>query len=164
MTGSAGDRASCSHAGRRGIQDSEPGTIAGAEQFPVSLPQRTLLRQVTWGLPSGQAIAQVMGAPPLAPQDLSELRAYGSLGLDEATPLWYYILKEAELMCAGEHLGPVGGRIVGEVFIGLLRSDQSSYLAAAPTWKPTLPSGVSGDFRMSDLLSFAQVDPISRGQ
>jgi hypothetical protein len=141
-----------------------PGTIAGAEQTPTALPQRTLLRQVTWGLPSGQAIAQVMGAPRLSRQDFSELGAYSGLRLDESTPLWYYVLKEAELMGSGEHLGPVGGRIVGEVFVALLRADNSSYLAAGPNWRPTLPSGVPGGFRMVDFLTFAQVDPRSRGQ
>ena len=141
-----------------------PGTIAGTEQNPTSLPQRNLLRQVTWSLPSGQAIAKVMGVPPLSKQDLSELGAYSGLKLDESTPLWYYVLKEAQLIGNGERLGPVGGRIVGEVFVGLLRADRSSYLAAAPRWKPTLPSGVSGSFRMVDFLTFAQVDPRSRGQ
>jgi len=141
-----------------------PGTIAGTEQTLTSLPQRNLLRHVTWGMPSGQAIAKVMGVPPLSRGDLSQLNGYGGLKLDESTPLWYYVLKEAELMGNGEHLGPVGGRIVGEVFVGLLRADKSSYLRAAPRWKPTLPSGVRDGFRMVDFLTFAQVDPRSRGQ
>jgi hypothetical protein len=141
-----------------------PGTIAGAEQDPTALAQRTLLRQVTWSLPSGQAIAQAMGVPGSSVPDFPELRAYTGLKLDQSTPLWYYVLKEAELMGSGEHLGPVGGRIVGEVFVGLLRADRSSYLAAAPNWRPTLPSGVPGGFRVVDFLTFAQVDPRSRGQ
>jgi len=142
-----------------------PGTIAGPEQTPTSLPQRNLLRQVTWGLPSGQAIAQAMGVRErLSRRDLSELGAYSGLKLDESTPLWYYVLKEAEVLANGEHLGPVGGRIVGEVFIGLLQADRTSYLAAAPNWRPTLPSPNRGGFRMVDFLTFAQVDPRTRGQ
>jgi hypothetical protein len=141
-----------------------PGTIAGAEQTPTALPQRSLLRHVTWGLPSGQAIAQAMGVPRSSQPDFPELRAYSGLKLDESTPLWYYVLKEAEVLGSGEHLGPVGGRIVGEVFIALLRADRTSYLAAAPNWRPTLPSGVPGGFRLVDFLTFAQVDPRSRGQ
>jgi hypothetical protein len=59
----------------------------------------------------------------------------------------------------------VGGLIVAEVLIGLLQTDPTSYLRAAPTWRPTLPSRFgSGEFRMVDLLTFAGVDPDSRGQ
>jgi hypothetical protein len=144
-----------------------PGTIAGAQQTPVALPQRTLLRQVTWSLPSGQAIADRLGVPPserLGKEHFAELSGYGSLKLNESTPLFYYVLKEAELRANGEHLGPVGGRIVGEVFVSLLRSDPSSYLSVAPNWRPTLPSAIPGGFRMVDFLTFAQVDPRTRGQ
>jgi len=51
-------------------------------------------------------------------------------------------------------LGPVGGRIVGEVFIGLLKADESSYLVARPNWTPVLPSAMPGDFRFTDPLTF----------
>ncbi len=40
------------------------------------------------------------------------------LGAPQPTPLWFYILKEAELSTAGASLAPVGGRIVGEVLLG----------------------------------------------
>lgn len=142
------------------------GTIAGPERSVIALPQRNLLRHVTWQLPSGQGIARHMEVPELARADLSELSGFGH-GLDESTPLWYYILKESEVMEGGQHLGPVGGRIVGEVFVGLLQLDRDSYLSTAPGWRPTLPtqSGqVTGDFRMADFLTFAGVDPTSRGQ
>jgi hypothetical protein len=45
-----------------------------------------------------------------------------------------------------------------------LRLDPRSYLAVNPRWRPTLPSRTPGDFRMVDLLTFARVDPRSRGQ
>ncbi len=124
---------------------------------PTALPQRTLLRHITWSLPSGQAVAQAMAAPVLQSTDLSELRQYG-IGLEQSTPLWYYILKEAEVMSQGETLGPVGGRIVAEVFLGLLQLDPNSYIQAP--WSPTLPQvngQVTGSFRMIDFLSFAGV-------
>ncbi len=69
-------------------------------------------------------------------------------------------------MAGGAHLGPAGGRIVAEVFIGLLQLDRDSYLWERG-WQPTLPtrSGrVTGDFRMVDFLAFAGVDPAHRGQ
>ena len=133
---------------------------------PISLPQRNLLRHITWSLPSGQSIAREINVPSLSRTDLSELKPLGQR-LDESTPLWYYALKEAQVMAGGLRLGPVGGRIVGEVIIGLLQLDQRSYLGANSRWRPTLPtrSGqVTGNFRMIDFLTFAGVDPTSRGQ
>jgi Animal haem peroxidase len=133
---------------------------------PTSLAQRNLLRHVTWQLPSGQSIARAMHVPVLSSADLSELRTFDQQ-FAVSTPLWYYILKEAEVIEGGRHLGPVGGRIVGEVIIGLLQLDRHAFLSVEPQWQPTLPttSGqITGDFRMVDFLTFAGVDPTSRGQ
>jgi hypothetical protein len=138
------------------------GTIADGTP-PISLATRNLLRQLTWEIPSGQRLAQEMRLPALQASDFPELAGYG-LGLDSSTPLWYYVLKEAEVMSDGLKLGPVGGRIVGEVFIGLLQLDSHSYLRALPAFRPVLPSRVPGQFGMVDLLRFARVDPVSRGQ
>jgi Animal haem peroxidase len=145
------------------------GAIAGGvgPGDPVALPQRNLLRQVTWGMPSGQSIAKAMNVPVLPPDDrvLKELRDY-HLNLEESTPLWFYVLREGAVLGNGQNLGPVGGRIVGEVFIGLLQLDRDSYLWERG-WQPSLPtrSGrVTGDFRIIDFLTFAGVDPTSRGQ
>ena len=137
-----------------------PGSRAPAPGLPSdgvqSLASRNLMRHVNFGLPSGQAIANKIGVPELTAAQLSEL---APLGLDRSTPLWYYILKEAEVMENGLRLGPVGAHIVGEVFVGLLKADKTSYLAADPDWKPTLPAAIPGTFRISDLLNFAGVVP-----
>jgi hypothetical protein len=132
---------------------------------PTSLPQRNLLRHLTWQVPSGQAIAREMGLSPLPAQSLAELQRIRPSFMT-STPLWYYVLKEAELVTGGRQLGPVGGRIVAEVFIGLLQTDPGSYLNKNPAWQPTLPtrSGSAADFNMVDFLTFAGVDPMSRGQ
>jgi Animal haem peroxidase len=140
------------------------GAIASG-QPPTALPQRNLLRQITWSLPSGQKIAEVMEVESLTPDHFEELKPF-KLNLETSTPLWYYILKEAEVTADGLHLGPVGGRIVGEVILGLLQLDRDSYLSS-PGWRPTLPTTSqtpAGDFRMIDFLTFAGVDPTSRGQ
>jgi hypothetical protein len=132
-------------------------------QPPISLPQRNLLRHITWQIPSGQAIAQAAGLPVLGASSFPEWRGY-NVGLDANTPLWYYVLKEAELLEQGLRLGPVGSLIVGEVFIGLLQLAPGSFLRDNPGFRPTLPARTSGTFKMIDLLTYAQVDPTSRGQ
>ena len=147
-------------------------TIAGAVPGDIiSLPERNMLRGITWSLPSGQRIAQEMGATVLnASNDpfLREVQRVSdfydrSLDLGDSTPLWAYILNEGfRLGDGGNHLGPVGGRIVAEVFIGLLQLDDDSFLNAPRRWTPTLPdrSGrVTGRFKMVDFLTFAGVAP-----
>jgi hypothetical protein len=124
---------------------------------PRSLAQRNLLRQVSFGLPSGQSVARRMLDRPLDDDDLADLPPE----LRSSTPLWFYVLREAQVRCGGERLGPTGGRIVAEVFIGLLQGDPLSYLHQDPRWVPTLPPGRA--FAMPDLLRFAGVaeDPRS---
>ena len=137
------------------------GAIA-SHDLPTALPQRTLLRHLTWKLPSGQRVARAMGAPVLSRQELSDLKCLG-IGFERSTPLWYYVLREAELMEQGLRLGSVGGRIVAEVLIGLLQSDPASFLVAQPDWQPTFENPGAG-FRTTDFLRFAGVDPGNRGQ
>lgn len=120
-----------------------------------SLASRNLIRHVNFGLPSGQAVATAIGENVLTAQELDELARFR---MADSTPLWYYILKEAEVMESGLRLGPVGATIVGEVFIGLLQADPSAYWNAAPEIVPTLPSvDGEGQFTVADLLRFAGV-------
>ena len=118
----------------------------------ASLATRNLLRGQSFSLPSGQAVTCAMGLEPLSDEQL-EIAPLGFA----AAPLWYYILKEAEILGKGETLGPVGGRLVAEVFLGLLEGDYLSYQNVHPCWKPTLPAAVPGTFTMADLLRFAGV-------
>lgn len=127
---------------------------------PTSLAQRNLLRHVTWQLPSGQHVAEALRVPMLTPRELPELARYG---LERRTPLWYYVLREAQVAANGQHLGPVGGRIVAETILGLLLDDADSYLSRSRGWLPTLGSA-GGSFRMVDFLGFAGVSPQARGQ
>ncbi len=129
---------------------------------PVALPQRTLLRHLTWSLPSGQDVARRLRVPQLQRSDLAGIGAYG-YGLDRSTPLWLYVLREAEQVNDGQFLGPVGGRIVAETMLGLLLADPTSYLSQQPAWRPTL-GAAGGDYTISDFLRYAGVDPDSRGQ
>ncbi|KAA2259488.1 peroxidase [Solihabitans fulvus] len=132
-------------------------------QPPVALPQRNLLRHITWSLPSGQSVAAAMGIPVLGPDVFPELAQYG-VGFERSTPLWYYVLREAEYLNDGISLAGAGARLVAEVIIGLLELDSASFLASSASWTPTLPRRNADDFDMVDLLTFAGVDPASRGQ
>ena len=125
-----------------------PGAQAGALARPVaSLAVRNLLRSEALGLPSGQDVARAIGEVPLTAAEL---------GTSEPIYLWYYILKEAEVLADGLHLGPVGTRIVAEVLIGLLDADPNSYRSMYPRWQPTL-ANCEGSFELADLLRIAGV-------
>ena len=112
-----------------------------------SLALLNLLRGRSLSLPSGQAVAAAVGT------SVPDQR----LGLPGDAPLWYYLLKEAEVLEEGRRLGPTGGRIVAEVLLGLLEGDAASFLRVAPDWTPELPSEQPGRFTMADLLRFAGV-------
>ena len=69
----------------------------------------------------------------------------------ENTPLWFYILREAELNRG--RLTGVGARVVAETFHRAMEGSQFS-IVRDPTWRPTLGPD-SATFRMVDLLLFA---------
>jgi hypothetical protein len=134
-----------------------------------NLAFRNLKRGVNLGLPSGQDVAKHIKAKnPLTPDEIAS-DSNGSTdgavakqqGLHKATPLWYYILKEAKVRHQGERLGPVGSTIISEVFVGLVHGDQNSYLWKVKNWKPTLPAAKPGTFTMADMLRFVNdINPI----
>jgi hypothetical protein len=136
-------------------------TIASGDP-PTALAQRNLLRHFTWSIPAGQLISQAMGYPLFHCPELTNIG--NGVALETQTPLWYYVLAEAERTTDGRTLGQTGGRIVAEVFVGLIQLDPNSYLRLQPSWRPTLPSTTPGGFKMVDLLRWARVDPASRGQ
>ena len=81
-------------------------------------------------------------------------------------PLWAYILSEAQVTswnASSEpdknkipiRLGPVGGRLVAEVFASLLRGDHTSYLYAEPRFKPIPDFTRSGRFGLAQLINVA---------
>ena len=67
------------------------------------------------------------------------------------TPLWFYVLREAEFN-AGRLKG-VGARIVAETFHRAIEGSQAS-IVRDPAWRPTLGPD-NRTFRMTDLLLFA---------
>ena len=116
---------------------------------PKELPVRTLQRGAWMRLPSGQQVARALGLPVLAAEQLtgaasscdgmrdSSGEVLADAGLTEETPLFYYILREAELAPnCGAHLGAVGSRIVAETLEGAFRFDADSYWPVEGGWSP----------------------------
>jgi heme peroxidase len=102
-----------------------------------SLAVRDLQRGQGVALPSGEALSRHLDIEPLTPSEVG----LTSMGWSGETPLWYYLLREADVRSDGDRLGPLGGRIVAEVLVGLLKADSSSYLnAAEPGWAPPFAS------------------------
>jgi hypothetical protein len=97
-----------------------------------SLAMRDLQRGQSVGLPSGEAVARHIGVTPLTPEQIG----IACTGWQGETPLWYYILREADVCAGGHRLGPVGGRIVAEVLIGLIDSDATSFRRNTRDWRP----------------------------
>jgi hypothetical protein len=126
-----------------------PQAITGAvdEAAYQSLAGRDLERGQGTGLPSGEAVADVIGARVLSEDEL-DLRRHGWEG---ETPLWLYILRESLVRQEGDRLGDVGGRIVGDVLYGVIAADPESYLSNEPGWTPTLPKREDA-FRLADIL------------
>ncbi|WP_141932915.1 heme peroxidase family protein [Bradyrhizobium sp. UNPA324] len=155
-----------------------------------SLPSLNLQRGIALGLPSGQAVARRMGLTPLTDEQLwiedgnltdanaakarREMFKANAAQLHENAPLWYYILREAELTdqvktsfedddkkkrtakLGGARLGDVGGRIVAEVLIGLVAADSQSYLVQVPHWRPTVKDMTTPGtrFELSDVVNY----------
>jgi hypothetical protein len=131
-----------------------------------ALAALNLLRGWRLGLPSGQAVARHMEMEALSDEqlfdseDADRKRARAALLTNHPgifknnAPLWFYILREAEIFGNSQHLGPVGGTIVAEVLAGLIREDRHSFLAQWPKWRPTLPGAEPGHFTLADLINF----------
>ena len=126
------------------------------ENDRAKLAVRNLLRGRLVGLPSGQAVAAALGVTPLTPAQVRQGAHANVLhdnGFDTQTPLWYYILKEAEVLNQSQRLGPVGSRIIAETFVGLIRGSRNSILSEDNRyWRPSLPALRPGHYTMVDLL------------
>jgi hypothetical protein len=141
-----------------------------SSEGPADLAVRNLLRSSQVGLPSGQDVARVMGLRPLpdnqiligkATGDASEATPITSISSSFAgkAPLWAYILAESTAHAyriengaivgsqkAPFTLGPVGGRIVAETFVGLLLSDANSILNSSTKLESQFPTSIKALF------------------
>ena len=128
----------------------------------VPIPDEKLLvgKANADGLPTGKDAAKTVSITAISP------------AFKGKAPLWFYVLAEArhKWVKAVHHLsandekdntptllGPVGGRIVAEVLIGLLWGDSDSFLSANCFFKPSFGNkeakSVFERFTMGDLIS-----------
>ncbi len=147
----------------RGSRLGLPSGQAVAHQMGiVPIPDAELLvgKANADGLPTGKDSAETKAITDI------------SAAFANKAPLWFYILAEArhgwvkavqhlptdeEKDNTHTHLGPVGGRIVAEVLIGLLWGDSNSFLSAYSTFTPEFGDktavSVFDRFTMADLIN-----------
>ena len=143
---------------------------------PSSLAQRNLERAWRLGLPSGQDVARAMHIKPIDDREiligkatdtpdpaLKSITDVSPIFINNC-PLWTYILAEAmkfqepvkipvveDKTISTPRLGPVGGRILAEVFLGLLFGDSNSLLSLDPNWQPK----EGANFALKDFVKYA---------
>jgi hypothetical protein len=143
---------------------------------PSNLALRNLERGATFQLPSGQSVATALGLSPIPDKDLVIGKAVEkeertpiaeiAEGFVGKAPLWAYILSEAQVTswdASSEpdkdkvpvRLGPVGGRLVAEVFASLLRGDPTSYLNADTKFVPIKSFSHGREFGLAELINVA---------
>jgi hypothetical protein len=144
---------------------------------PSNLALRNLERGRTFQLPSGQDVARALGMRPLDDVDIKigmatekglqkPIAKFGDSFVGNA-PLWVYILAEAQATSWKKpypgltqdkvpiKLGPVGGRLVAEVFASLLRGDPTSYVNAKHKFKPFPEFSNGRTFGLAELINVA---------
>ena len=150
------------------LSDLPPSTFGGKDNTPAmarNLAFRNLTRAHMVKLASGQQMAKFLRSKGVNVKaltrgqilngsggaELGQLAPAERNGVAARTPLWFYVLREAELN--GGRLTGVGGRIVAETFHRAMQGSTFS-IVRDPTWKPFLGPR-KGTFEMTDLLQLA---------
>ena len=154
----------------RALNELPLGSFGGTEADFGTLRRHLAFRNLTRSgmvhLATGQQMAALLAAQgvpvtPLTPDQilhgtgqgaqLDQLTPAQAEAFTTKTPLWFYVLREAEL--AGGRLSGVGARIVVETFHRAMEAAGSS-IVRRPGWRPTL-GGATNRFTMMDLLLVA---------
>ncbi|MEO1074422.1 MAG: peroxidase family protein [Bacteroidota bacterium] len=147
--------------------------VGSAPAHEQSLAFRNLRRGHVFGLPSGQTVAQQLAfaynqdgtqrIDPAADVEFGKIPGWSSLDvtmrseLESATPLFFYVLREAGVLGGGDRLGPVGSAILLEVFGGALLACHDSILTGpGRTFRPLPEVAGDGDFRLADVARYVQ--------
>ena len=137
---------------------------SSADRGPTfSVAETTLARQREFGLSGAQAAIarmnlslgvqaivpltgpQLAGSAPQVFQDFPELLTN--------TPIWYYVLREAEVAGVNGSLGPMGSRLVMETIHAAIEASEFS-IFREKGWQPSLPRANPAYFTMPDLILF----------
>lgn len=164
------------------IRMPDPVVGSDASDNMRSLAFRNIRRGYALGLPSGQDVAKELAKeyPGLSGRAYREALDLDALdvpdALKEETPLFYFLLREAETLGEGERMGPAASAIILEVLVGPMLMCKDSYLmrrseALAPNIKAlveqypamrnvpheALTDGLTdGQLQLADLARFAQ--------
>lgn len=156
-----------------------PTNVIGPNGGPTTLHERTLLRShFIYGLAGGQDLARIMGiseseiisgakgnlvlknnntlAPTLDMVRLNNLFA-------DNTPLFLYILKEAEVFCQGESLGPLGTILIGCSFLHFIKNTPGPNIFT-DNWTPVAGKYgcvQNGVYDMKALISYIHGFPLT---
>jgi hypothetical protein len=145
----------------------------------ASLAERNLLRGKTYGLPSGQDLARAFGLPEseiltrtkgnmiiqtqnmpiITDNDLNHLETI----FGDATPLFYYGLKDNHVNGNGEHLGPLSAKVIGETMLILMLNNPTSILNAANRFTPAAGQFgcvTTGVYRFAEFFTYALTLPV----
>jgi hypothetical protein len=149
-------------------EGNDPALPVSVRDILKRLARRNLLRGYLLSIPTGQAVAEAIGVTPLSADELRPAdrpaiaQALEAGDFLERTPLWYYVLREAEVRANGNSLGELGSRIICDTIIGLVINDPRSYLNQTGGWDPSkgvrLPNG-DPIVTIADMLRFAGVFP-----
>jgi hypothetical protein len=131
------------------------------------LAQRNLLRGYLLSIPIGQAVADAMGVAKLTEAELQQGNspevntALTNGGFLKKTPLWFYVLKEAEVKEDGNRLGELGSRVVVETQVGIMKEDKGSYLNEYGGWDPSKGVKLSDGREIRSIREFFEFSGLS---
>lgn len=131
---------------------------------PHMLAVRTLRRGAATRLPTGQGLRVALKPNSTINVSGPVRRLLRKLRFEHETPLWYYILLEAESV-GKLHLGPIGSRIIAEVIEAALLHDPGSFLFQEnEEWRRDLPckdrNGRTKPIKeLSDLAAVVGLEP-----
>jgi hypothetical protein len=142
-------------------------------KFIGNLVQRNLIRSSQVGLCCGEELARFYGIETLTPDQIDPdpnarglyvaRDSNGNVQITDGhdtfqTPLWYYLLKEAELEGKKKgSLGRLGSRLVGEVVLGAIAwADESVFKNGHkdPAWKSKVPLANPDKVTLLDLANY----------